>query len=101
MLPVEPVSMCNNVQDLGNNTGWNFLESPEATLLGQYECLLHAGTLWSSQGLRQHMGVYSGEGVSYNEEINVYVFDPSAAEGSFSTITYSIDVLYLRVASLP
>ncbi|NCA78038.1 MAG: hypothetical protein EOM90_17060, partial [Alphaproteobacteria bacterium] len=82
-----------NSEDLGNNTGWNFLEPPEATCPLDMEVCENLPPFVLNTAAPAG-GVYSGEGVYYDEENEHYMFDPSTVVGEQSVITYAIGGLF-------
>lgn len=82
-----------NSEDLGNNTGWNFLEPPEATCPLDMEVCENLPPFVLNTAAPAG-GVYSGEGVYYDDENGHYMFDPAAVVGEQSVITYAIGGLF-------
>ncbi len=77
-----------NSDDMGNNSGWNFLQQPELEGSGNVEVCENIAP-FELDMVTPAGGSYSGPGAIYDNESGSYMFDPSVAGAGVAPITYS------------
>jgi hypothetical protein len=83
-----------NSQDNGNNTGWNFLDEPTLTCHADIQVCINIAPFELVDATPQG-GIYSGEGVYFNDDTQTYMFDPAIAGVGEATINYEVNILGL------
>ncbi|MEE4177203.1 MAG: hypothetical protein V2I46_06800, partial [Bacteroides sp.] len=83
-----------NSQDLGNNTGWNFMEEPGIFCPADQQVCINIPPFVLPAALPEG-GTYSGNGVYLDADTQAYMFDPQQAGAGQAVVTYHMVVVGL------